>query len=65
VVPYSVASLVVLLVIDALEGRLAGDWSKTGFADLMLAIPLGMLVLFLTQFLKFTRDPGESAPATA
>jgi len=66
VLPYAAGSFVILLALDALQGHLTGDWSKIGFADFLLSIPMGMLLLFLLQFVKFTADEdGDTATATA
>jgi len=44
-----------------MQGHLTGDWSKIGFADLMLSIPMGMLLLFLLQFVKYTAESEKEA----
>jgi SecD/SecF fusion protein len=66
VIPYAVVSLVLLLLVDWRQGNLTGDWSKVGFADLLLSIPMGTLLLFLLQFVAFTRaDDADTAVAAS
>ena len=54
VVPYAAVCLVLLLAVDASQGNLTGDWSKIGFMDVMIALPMGALLLFMLQFVKYT-----------
>ncbi|MEM8885340.1 MAG: protein translocase subunit SecD [Planctomycetota bacterium] len=64
VLPYAAVAYVAQLVAEWRAGNLAGDWSKIAFTDAVLAIPMGALLLFLVQFVKFVReaDKAEAQP---
>jgi hypothetical protein len=59
VVPYAVVCFVGLMLFEWRSGALDGDWSKTGFVDAIISVPLGTLLLFLTQFVHFVRRPDD------
>ncbi len=62
-VPYVVGCVVLLLAVDWNQGNLVGDWSKIGFMDAVLAIPMGALLLFLVNFVKYTDQAKKEVAA--
>ncbi|MHC4959644.1 MAG: protein translocase subunit SecD [Planctomycetota bacterium] len=57
VLPWSVGAAVVLLGVDAASGRFGvDDPSRLIFNDVMLGIPLGLLAMFLLNFVRFARQ---------
>jgi hypothetical protein len=68
VLPWSVAAAVLLLGFDAAAGRFGvDDPSRLIFNDIMLGIPVGLLAMFLLNFVRFARSEKatEAAPAPA
>jgi len=56
--PYVVGAAIVLLVFDTMRGHIsfARDSSVEIFNDILLAFPVGLMALFLWNFLRFTRS---------
>ena len=63
VLPFAAVCFAGFMVVEYRAGELSGDWSKVGFTDLVLSIPLGALLLFLWKFVAFVRleNPAEAS----
>ena len=64
-VPWMIASFLLLLGIDFLEGQLGDDPSIGIFNDLFLSVPVGLLAYFLFYFAVFARRDGSAAEPSA
>jgi len=64
-IPWCVAGAVALFAIDGLRGNLSKpDPSVTVFNDILLAIPAGILAMFLWNFVRFVHAKDEMAEKT-
>jgi len=63
--PYAAVSFVGLLAVEWRDGHLAGDWSRVGFTDAIIALPMGMLLYFIVEFVRFVRQPEEAVAEAA
>ncbi len=64
--PWIVATGALLLGIDGAKGLFAAvgdDPSRLIFGDILLAIPLGVLAMFLFNFVRFVRQDQQAAAA--
>ena len=53
--PWVLGAAAILLAVDGMKGNFAGDFSRPVFGDLMLAFPVGVLAMFLLNFVRFVR----------
>jgi len=63
--PWCIGCAGLLLLVDGLRGNLTGDWSRTGFFDIVMGLPAGALAYFLAQLVRFVNgDRDGSLTAT-
>ncbi len=59
-IPWCVGTIVMLLAVDGIRGTLSkADPSREILADILLAIPAGVLAMFLWNFVRFVRQEEE------
>ncbi len=59
--PWCIGCAALLLLVDGLRGNLTGDWSRTGFFDIVMAAPAGVLAYFLAQLVRFVNGDRDGS----